>query len=596
MPVREPYTSKDGRHYPLWIDINDIIKTLISIHWSKQREDRQKRGMIFRGHADAEWDLVPTLFRPPDDEKIIKRRRQYTQDFMDALVKNADHLQLKSFSELKLLAIAQHYGFYTHLLDFSRNIEVAAYFATRTEHPPRIGAIFAYPIHEYNELRNPFAALGTSLEDSEKLLGDKALPPLLNENFDDVPRIYYQEGLFIESPINKVKTVQQNCIDRYYFYQRPGITYQGQFAFETGLPSPKIFATKDAYIAFMEIARREHPELFQQTSAFSSGDLFPPVDSLSVFAVEWKKAHPDPTVIAPVCRKPFRFFGISFGKVSDTAPAKDSAPAATTTPFAAAVDKYYFDRERKTPYQVSVIQRGRELIESLRKYKELDDPNNQRWLLWELLRSVTKEKYSCTVKLNNRTSTGQEDTAFHLFIIDRWLEGKYSLDVPLAQAQQGFWQVRFDKTYSARWDKKPEIHAVPQLFSLQKQYQPIKGNPYNANAEIKQILASINKTLKNCAIGEDGSFVYDLQCISMRGFGRDLQVILGLGNTDNCCFFSPLVDMDCEKGKPQLIVEIYDSFFHALKRTSVCSKHWERYSEGDINLFNSSIEFSLGLA
>jgi hypothetical protein len=54
--------------------------------------------------------------------------------------------------------------------------------------------------------------------------------------------------------------------------------------------------------------------------------------------------------------------------------------------------------------------------------------------------------------------------------------------------------------------------------------------------------------------------------------------------------------MDCEQEKPQLIVEIYDGFLHALKRTSVCSKHWKRFSEGDINLFSSSIEFQLGLA
>ena len=82
----------------------------------------------------------------------------------------------------------------------------------------------------------------------------------------------------------------------------------------------------------------------------------------------------------------------------------------------------------------------------------------------------------------------------------------------------------------------------------------------------------------------------------MREFGRDLKVVLGLGDSDHCCFFSPMVDRECEKGKPQLIIEIYDGFFHALKRTSVCSKHWKHFLEGDINLFNSTIEFPLGLA
>lgn len=301
--------------------------------------------------------------------------------------------------------------------------------------------------------------------------------------------------------------------------------------------------------------------------------------------------------LAPAWQKRLLFFSNLFGKTPDTATASTSAPANTTTVFAAAVDNYYFDKERRTPYQTSVIQPGRELIESLCKYKELDNLDNQRWLLWELLRLVTDGgKYTCIVKLNDRTPVSKGDKAFHLMIIDRWLEATYLKDLPIAQAQQGFWQVRFDKTYYGRWDDKPELSATPQLFSLQKQYQPVKGNPYYANADINRILASINKRLRNFAEGEDGSFVYDLQCILMRGFGRDLKIIVGLGDSDYCCFFSPMVDRECEKGKPQLIVEIYDGFFHALKRTSVCSNHWKHLLEGDINLFNSTIEFPLGLA
>lgn len=598
MSIRESYATKDGCGYPLWIDVNDVIKTIIPTYLFAQREDRRKINMMFRGHTDAEWDLVPTLFRPPVNEKIIKQRRQYTENFMNALTKNAHNLNLRNLSEPKLLAIAQHYGFYTHLLDFSRNLEVAAYFATYTEHPPRIGASFAYPIDEYNKLRNPLAALCTSLEESEELLGDLGLAPILDENFDDVPRIYHQEGLFIECPVNKAKAVQNNCIDRYYFYQRIGIIYQGQFAFATGLPSSRRFARKDAYTSFINIARREHPELFQQTSDFGTVDLFPPVDPLSVFAMEWKKAHPDPIVSAYAWRNPFRFLSNLFGKTPDTASSRASVAAATTTTaFAAAVDNFYFDRERRTPYQTSVIQPGRELIESLRKYKELDNLDNQRWLLWKLLRSVTEGgKYTCTIKLNGRTPTGKGDQAFHVMIIDRWLEATYLKDIPIAQAQQGFWQVRFDKPHYGRWDDKPELSAAPQLFSLQKQYQPVKGNPYHANADIKRILASINKRLRNFAEGENGSFVYDLQCILMRGFGRDLRVVLGIGDSDRCCFFSPMVATECAEGKSQLIVEIYDGFFQALKRTSVCSKHSKHFLAGDINLFNSTIEFPLGLA
>jgi len=596
MPVRGQYTSKDGYKYPLWIDIEDIIKTLLPIYWSERREERQERDMAFRGQSNAEWNLVPTLFRQPFNEKIIRGRQQYTQNFIRALIKKGDDLGLKNPSEMKLLAIAQHYGFYTHLLDFSRSIEVAAYFATRTEHSPRIGAIFGYPISEYNQLRNPFSSLGISLSESEELLGDDALAPFLDENFDDVPRIYHQEGIFIECPVNRIKAVQRNCIDRYYFYQRQNHTYQGKFAFNTGLPSPSMFSTKDAYMDFMEIARREHPELFKKTAAFDSTDLFPPVDPLSAFVVEWRKTNPDPTIIANQHRKIFSFFDRLFGKAAEKVADGPLVSMIETTAFAAAVDDYYFDRERRTPYEVSVIQRGRELVESLCEYKEMDSLNSQRWLLWELLKNVTENKYTCIVKLNSRTSTGQEDTKFHFFIYDRWLVESYNFDIPIEQAQQGFWHIHFNETCVRRWVEKQELKAASRLFSEQEQYHPIKGNPFPASTKIKQIFSTLNKTLKNCSEGECGSFVYDLQRILMKEFGRDLQIILGMGNRSNCCFFSPMVDMDCIEGKPYLIIEIYDGFFHTLKRTSICPKHWRYYTEGDINFFNPTIEFSLGLA
>src|SRR5438046_2204589 len=283
MPVRESHKSKDGHSYTLWIDIHDALKATVPIHARGDRAARRQRNMMFRGHADADWDLVPTLFRAPVSKQIIDQRQKYTDQFMNALVKNSHELKLENLSDRKLLAIAQHYGFYTHLLDFTRNLEVAAYFGTYTEQPPRIGVVFAFPIDEYNSLRNPFAALGASLDMAEEALGDLALPPILDEDFDDVPRIYEQEGVFIECPVDKTKTIQDNCIDRYYFYQKPGVIHKGKFAFETSLMSSRWFATKEAYASYREIAQREHPEVFQQTTPFDTADLFPPIDPVSIF-------------------------------------------------------------------------------------------------------------------------------------------------------------------------------------------------------------------------------------------------------------------------------------------------------------------------
>jgi len=511
---------------------------------------------------------------------------------MNALAKNAHNLKLTNLTEQKLLAIAQHYGFYTQLLDFSLNLEVAAYFATYTNDPPRIGALFSYPMEEYQQLRNPFAALGATLEHAQEVLGESALPQILDEDFSDVPRIYQQEGVFIDCPGNKAKAVQENCIDRYYFYQRAGTIYRGDFAFQTGLMSPKWFATREAFDSYVDIVRTEHPKAFKQTLAFDTADLFPPIDELSVFAMEWKKGHPDPTLQSFATRNPFVLLGKWFSKTAT----KDST--VSTNPFATLVDNYYFDRERRTPYKNDLVQQGRHLMESLRQNKELDNVTNQRWLLLELLRSVTDAgKYRCIVKLNNKTESGvEQNDAFHLLIIDRWLEASYLTDLTTTEPREQIRQVGFDQIQYRRWDPKPKITVAHEFFSVQKQYQPVKGNPYQSNAGIKRVLASIKKQFDEMDEGADGSFVYDLQSILMRGFGRDLRVVWGFEKSAHCLFSSHLVLSDCDESDPPLTIEIYEGFFKVLKRTTICSNHWKHYLEAEVNLFDPKVQFQFGLA
>jgi hypothetical protein len=310
--------------------------------------------------------------------------------------------------------------------------------------------------------------------------------------------------------------------------------------------------------------------------------------------MEWKKSHSDKTLQPSSARNPFSFLRKWFTK---TVP-RDSVATDPHSDFATAVDNYYFDRERRTPYETHLAQQGRRLIESLRNVKELDNVANQRWLLWELLRSTTDAgKYRCGVKLDNRAeSDAGQGTVFHLMIIDRWVEATYFADLPIAEARAQLWQVHFDQIRYRRWDPKPEMTATHQFFSAQKQYQPVNGNPYNSNPAIKRVLESVKKQFSGLEDGADGSFVYDLQNIVMGGFGRDLRITWGHAKKDQCYFSSPFVASDCDKSEPPLRIEIYEGFFQVLKRTSVCSNHWKYYLEAEVDFFNPRIEFHFGLA
>jgi hypothetical protein len=83
---------------------------------------------IFRGQVRP-WMLQSSLFRCKEEEQEKEWRR--TLDFCHWILNNP---LLAAFHEPneQLIAIAQHHGFKTDLVDFTWDIEVAAYFATHS--------------------------------------------------------------------------------------------------------------------------------------------------------------------------------------------------------------------------------------------------------------------------------------------------------------------------------------------------------------------------------------------------------------------------------------------------------------------------------
>lgn len=104
--------------------------------------DDYRTAHYFRGHANKDWKLLPTLLR---DNK--------TQEYKELL-------ELSTINENDkhkiLLATAQHYGRKTRCLDFTRNYKVALYFACNPNdlNYDKDGAIFI--LEKYYHIPNWF--------------------------------------------------------------------------------------------------------------------------------------------------------------------------------------------------------------------------------------------------------------------------------------------------------------------------------------------------------------------------------------------------------------------------------------------------------
>ena len=85
---------------------------------------------IFRGQGNAKWSLETSLDRIFHDKRCGDVLKQYENDSMWVFSREAyKDLEYRDFKGLNLLALMQHYGCKTRLLDFSLSPYVALYMA-----------------------------------------------------------------------------------------------------------------------------------------------------------------------------------------------------------------------------------------------------------------------------------------------------------------------------------------------------------------------------------------------------------------------------------------------------------------------------------
>ena len=168
--------------------------------------DISKISYAFRGHADANWKLVPTFLRCFKSSEIIEEIALKLEEKAINEFKSQAHLYLKpnEFSITKdtisWLTVMQHYGAPTRLLDWTKSIYTAAYFAS-SSHLDMDGAIWlvhAHALHlKMKDLYNDNTFPKTQNEIKSKYLLSGAPHELLfTERLSKSDRMITQQGFF----------------------------------------------------------------------------------------------------------------------------------------------------------------------------------------------------------------------------------------------------------------------------------------------------------------------------------------------------------------------------------------------------------------
>ncbi|KJY71001.1 hypothetical protein TW78_16220 [Vibrio coralliilyticus] len=157
------------------------------------------RSYVFRGHANSEWKLEPTL------DRVVKHPRSYKREKLLEAFKyetrgrrgaNPPSIQ----EDNDWWALGQHHGLKTPLLDWSESPFVALYFAASSAYKEKTKEMAVYAFYQTSA-----SIFNKHIEQSEtvKLVNNQKptlsiVRPLSDEN----SRLVSQRGLFTRSPNN----------------------------------------------------------------------------------------------------------------------------------------------------------------------------------------------------------------------------------------------------------------------------------------------------------------------------------------------------------------------------------------------------------
>lgn len=143
-----------------WLDLARLIDELA----------RQKANWIFRGEPSNTYELIPasgrqsgrskaprTLKYRPDHERAALRRFKYDAQ---------PYVGYTPQTDIEWLAIAQHHGMATRLLDWTESLMVAAFFAVEqagSQGHALIYGVWGLPILDPDEAGDPFAVEQVSI-------------------------------------------------------------------------------------------------------------------------------------------------------------------------------------------------------------------------------------------------------------------------------------------------------------------------------------------------------------------------------------------------------------------------------------------------
>lgn len=154
---------------------------------------------VFRGQADSNWKLEPTLDRLVKDPESLKRSK-----LLNAFKYETRGRRGSNPSEMKSendwWALGQHHGLYTPLLDWTESPFVALYFAASQAFKEKTNSFAVYAFYQSSAYN--FSEKIKQNNKVDLINGHKPTLKIIRPLSDENSRLVSQRGLFTRGPNN----------------------------------------------------------------------------------------------------------------------------------------------------------------------------------------------------------------------------------------------------------------------------------------------------------------------------------------------------------------------------------------------------------
>ena len=192
-----------------------IISSVEDFHKIITKNKEKDNCLFFRGHADCNYRLQPSVFRTE------KSKKNESKMYNELLIECPNNF-ISCDSHLEKLVEMQHYGLPTRLLDITRNPLIALYFACENK-PDAFGEIVMISVPEEN-IKYPqsdtislLASLPTFSSEKQEEFRRACCASLNQVTFNKaISRLVHEVRL--EKPAFKDEVVPQDLMDSFVVY------------------------------------------------------------------------------------------------------------------------------------------------------------------------------------------------------------------------------------------------------------------------------------------------------------------------------------------------------------------------------------------